>query len=365
MKTNLFSKILRYPLFRKFGFPNTLPVNLTVSILYSCNARCQTCNIYKKRVDNLTVEEYDRIFKSLGKAPFWFTISGGEPFLRKDIVEICRRAYRHCKPGIINIPTNGILYRFIPDRVEQIAKSCPDSQIIINLSLDEIGERHDEIRGYKNNYQLALKTYQQLKNLDYPNLTLGIHTVLSKYNVHNIFPIYHELDRLEPNSYITEIAEERMELDTVGLDITPSYEEYAQAVDFLTKEIEKKQSISGTSIFHISKITQAFRLEYYQLVKQILLKKTQVIPCYAGWASAHIAPDGNVWTCCIRAESIGNLREYDYDFKKVWSSPKAEELRASIRNKECYCPLANASYTNMLCSGRTITRVIWRILKWI
>jgi len=347
-----------YPIFRKFGLPNTLPVNLTVSVLYSCNSRCLTCNIYKKRVDNLTVAEYDKIFKSLGRAPFWFTISGGEPFLRKDIVDICQSAYENCRPGIINIPTNGILHRFIPERVERIVKSCPDTQIIINLSLDEIGERHDEIRGYKNNYALALKTYHQLKSLEYPNLTVGIHTVLSKYNVHHISHIYQELIQLEPDSYITEIAEERVELDTVGLDIAPSYDDYAQAVDFLSKEIEKK-SFSG-----ISKVTQAFRLEYYRLVKQTLLKKTQVIPCYAGWASAQIAPDGDVWTCCVRAESMGNLREYNYDFKKVWSTPKARQLRASIRNKECYCPLANASYTNMLCSGGTLAKVIRRIVKW-
>jgi radical SAM protein with 4Fe4S-binding SPASM domain len=359
MNVKLLPKILKYPVFRRFGFPNTLPVNLTVSILYSCNSRCQTCNVYEKRVNNLTVEEYDKIFKSLGKAPFWFTISGGEPFLRKDIVDICQSAYKNCKPGIINIPTNGILYRFIPGRVEQIVKSCPDSQIIINLSLDETGERHDAIRGYRNNYQLALKTYQQLKELSYPNLTLGIHTVLSRYNTPNFPKIYHELIQLESDSYITEIAEERVELDTIGLDITPSYGEYAQAVDFLSEEIKKKK-FSG-----ISKVTQAFRLEYYRLVKQTLLKKTQVIPCYAGWASAQIAPDGDVWTCCIRAESIGNLRESNYDFKKIWSSQAAEKLRTSIRNKECYCPLANASYTNMLCSGRTLTRVIWRLLKWI
>jgi hypothetical protein len=77
----------------------------------------------------------------------------------------------------------------------------------------------------------------------------------------------------------------------------------------------------------------------------------------AGVASAQIAPNGDVWTCCIRAESMGNLREHDYDFRTVWTTGKAQQLRRSIKAGECHCPLANASYTNMLLHGPTVTKV--------
>jgi hypothetical protein len=77
----------------------------------------------------------------------------------------------------------------------------------------------------------------------------------------------------------------------------------------------------------------------------------------AGIASAQIAPNGDVWTCCIRAESMGNLREHDYDFAKVWRTAKAQLLRRSIKAGECYCPLANAAYTNMLTHGPTLLKV--------
>jgi len=72
------------------------------------------------------------------------------------------------------------------------------------------------------------------------------------------------------------------------------------------------------------------RLEYYALVKRILKEKRQVIPCYAGFASAQIAPDGDVWMCCVRAEPIGNLRESGYNFKKLWFSEKADRIRREI-----------------------------------
>jgi hypothetical protein len=77
----------------------------------------------------------------------------------------------------------------------------------------------------------------------------------------------------------------------------------------------------------------------------------------AGIASAQIAPNGDVWTCCIRAEAMGNLREHDYDFARVWRTAKAQQLRRSIKAGECHCPLANASYTNMLTHGPTLIKV--------
>jgi MoaA/NifB/PqqE/SkfB family radical SAM enzyme len=107
----------------------------------------------------------------------------------------------------------------------------------------------------------------------------------------------------------------------------------------------------------VAEIAQAFRRQYYELVKRTLRERRQVIPCMAGVASAQIAPNGDVWSCCVRAQSVGNLRDYDYDFGSVWRAAKADRLRRSIKAGECYCPLANAAYTNMLMHGPTVTRV--------
>ncbi len=184
-RIQLLSKIPSFHAFYRFGGKHApRPANITISLLYSCNSRCMTCNVYEKKVKNLKVEEYDKVFASLGKAPYWFTMSGGEPFLRKDIVDVCKLAYDHCQPGIINIPTNGSLSDVVPERVEQIIKNSPETEIIINLSLDEIGEAHDKIRGFPGNWDNAMKTYKALCELRrYPNFTLGIHTVISNFNV--------------------------------------------------------------------------------------------------------------------------------------------------------------------------------------
>lgn len=331
-----------------------LPMNITVSVSYRCNSRCKTCNVWLLPNDDLRLDEWDRVFESLGTAPYWFTFSGGEPTLRKDLPGMVESAYRHCRPGIINIPTNGIQNKIIPDRIERVLQAAPKSEVIINLSLDGVGLKHNEVRGVRDNWARAMNTYGSLRELkkQYKNLTVGVHSVISTFNVDSFEELCEYVQReLKPDSFITEIAEERVELDTVGLGITPTAEQYTVAIDTLLQSMREKK-LKG-----IAEVTQAFRREYYEIVKRTLREQRQVIPCMAGVASAQIAPNGDVWTCCVRAQSMGNLRENNYDFGTVWRTGKAKELRRSIKAGECYCPLANAAYTNMLIHEPTVMKV--------
>jgi MoaA/NifB/PqqE/SkfB family radical SAM enzyme len=362
----LAARLPAYVASRRLVRPEMLPLNVVVSASYRCNSRCGTCNVW--RTDNaapfghddghdepdLSLDELDRIFASLGHAPYYLTFSGGEPFLRQDLVEIVASGYRHCQPGAITIPTNGLLPDRIPGAVESILRAAPRAQVIVNLSLDGLEQEHDRIRGVPGNWGRAMRTLEGLRTLKrYPNFVLGIHTVVSRFNVDRLPEIAAGLMALRPDSYITEVAEERVELGTMGAEITPSAEQYAVAARVLIEQVHAHRA-SG-----FARITQGFRAQYYGLASRILAERRQVIPCYAGWASAHIAPNGDVWTCCTRAERVGNLRAARYDFPTVWRSSRANELRGSIRRGECACPMANASYTNMLLDPPTLARVVW------
>ncbi|HNX01550.1 MAG TPA: radical SAM protein [Candidatus Cloacimonadota bacterium] len=355
----LIPRIIAYKLYRSIGFPRLMPMNYTVSLLYECNSKCSTCNIWKKKTEKLTAAEYGKMFHNIGHSPYWITYSGGEPFLRPDLVDVVKAIYDASHPKIINIPTNGILTKKIVNDVDNICMACPKSQIIINVSLDGIESEHDNIRNVPGNFKKATTTFKKLKSLGRKNLAVGIHTVISQFNVGNFSAIASNLMALGPDSYITEIAEERIELDTIGMEITPSTLAYKSAIDFLIHRI-KNGKFKG-----VNKITMAFRIEYYNLVKKILRDRRQIIPCYSGIASVQISPAGDVWSCCIKAKSFGNLKKNGYDFRKIWFSPVMRKERLSIKNRECWCPLANASYTNMLLDIPTLFRVFYRsFIKW-
>jgi MoaA/NifB/PqqE/SkfB family radical SAM enzyme len=337
------------------GRPRQLPVNLTVSVTYSCPSRCATCDIWQKKVDDLSVDEYGRVLPTLEKVPVWVTVSGGDQFVRGDLDEIVRVIRTTIEPSIVNIPMNGVITERIFHLLPKIAHHTVGSQLVLNLSVDEIGEAHDRIRGAERNFEKLLLVAELIHDLKttYPHVVLGVHTVISKLNVHRIPEIEREARaRFRPDSYIAEVAENRVELKTMDKDITPDPADFRCAVDHLRNRIHARRSRHP-----VARLVESLRLEYYDLAARILEEKRQVIDCYAGWASAHLAPDGHVWGCCVRAESLGNVRDHGYDFRAVWHGARADAFRQSVRAHECACPLANASYTNLLLDGPSLARV--------
>ena len=353
---SILARVPAYKLFHRFGWPPLPPTNLTISACFRCNSRCLTCNVYEQVVTELTPEEFDRIFASIGRSLTWLTISGGEPFLRRDIVEIAEAACRRCRPRVINIPTNGTFPDRVIEAVPRIARALGSGSLIINVSLDGIEDENDRLRGLPGDWALARETFDRLKALRLPNLSVGIHSVISRHNVARFPAIVDGLMALEPDQYIAEIAEERRELLTIGAGITPAPDAFDAAIGHLSARLKA---------FHargIARLTRAIRLTYYDMARETLRRKTQVVPCYAAVASAQIAADGTVWGCCVKARPLGNLRERNYDFRAIWTGEAARDERRAIRAKECHCPLANAAYTSLLHDVRSLGRVAVRFL---
>jgi MoaA/NifB/PqqE/SkfB family radical SAM enzyme len=346
------AKVPGFRLMHALGWPRMEPVNVTVSTNFRCNSRCLTCNVYERPVDELSVEEWDRVFASLGRAARWFTFSGGEPFLRKDLPDLVEAAWRRCRPSVVNIPTNGTY----PDRVLAGAERLTalfgkKTQLVLNVSLDAVGERNDVIRGLKGDYALATETFRRLKALGRPNLTVGLHTVVSRHNVAEFPAIADALMAMGPDQYIAEPAEERLELQTMGTGITPQPDEADRALGHLETRLLRRED-GG-----LPALTRAIRLVYYRLARATIRRGEQVVPCYAGIASVHLAANGDVWACCTRARSLGNLRENGYDFRTIWRGEEARRERRSIKARECACPLANAAYTSILMHPGSLVQV--------
>ena len=109
----------------------------------------------------------------------------------------------------------------------------------------------------------------------------------------------------------------------------------------------------------------SMRLVYYDLVVRILREKRQVIACYGGISNAHMNAYGDIWPCAILAyeKNMGNVRDYDYDFRKIWNKNQtAKEVRQYIHERKCHCPLANQSYANILLDPASMLKSIRYIL---
>lgn len=350
-------KIPFYQFFRTMGYPKMLPMNYTFLISTVCNSRCLTCNIWKQKHKDLSIDEWKKIFKRLGTSPFWVTISGGEPFLQKHLAEMVIAVDKICQPVVINIPTNSLLPKEIKEQVTEMLKKVRTPRLIVNLSLDGVGKEHDRLRGVSGNFEKVMENYKNLKKIQkrYSNLVVGFGTILSKQSVDKAKDVFDLVLKLKPDQYVVEIAEERVELDTVGLPITPSLDEYSGAMGSLLEKMKKHR------FSDIGRISRAFRFQYYQFVEDWLAKK-RLLPDYAGFASCEITSWGEVWPSCIKGEKMGNLRDVDYDFRKVWFSKEAKRIRRKIKKRGTSYPLANAFYTNALFHLPTLTRVLRRVV---
>jgi cyclic pyranopterin phosphate synthase len=111
---------------------------LRVSVTDRCNERCQYCmpKGYKgwaEKTDHLMADEIVRIVEQSTRIGFRkFRLTGGEPLVRNDIVEIARRIWD--LPGVqtLGISTNGVLLKNLAAPLKQAGVRS------VNISLDAL-----------------------------------------------------------------------------------------------------------------------------------------------------------------------------------------------------------------------------------
>lgn len=376
-KSDLFTVLMpylaSYRLNRWFGYNRFNPMTLTYSVTAACQSRCKTCQIGEmfcqdptRSQKDLKLDEIEKIFQTM-KPVYFFNISGGEPFLRKDLPEIVELACNYLKPKVVHTPTNAILTERIVENTEKIINIVrnynPKVPFTVKPSIDGIGELHDDIRGVKGNFACLLKTIDGLKKLEdkYDNFHLELGTVISNYNIDHLEEIEDFVHSLGVESYRNEVAECRTEFFNIGDDITPSAEVYQRLIKNFARKVEENISTKK----NLAKMTEALRVVYYDIASRVLEEQKQIIPCYAGVSNVHINYDGGVWPCCVLGyeKEMGNLREYGYDFQELWHSEKAIEIRKYIKEKNCACPLANQAYSNELMHLPTLAKAGMKMIE--
>ena len=196
----------------------------------------------EKRREELSIDEIEKVFRFIGHV-YIFNMSGGEPFLRSDIVEIVKLACKYLRPGVIHIPTNALAVDMVEQKVREIIKVIKDSnpsiQLTVKPSLDHIGEKHDDIRGVPGNFKKVMILFDRLKALqsDYPNLHAELGTIISTWNVNDMEEIAGFVTGLGVDSYRNEIAEGRSEMFNMENPISPTAEQYERAVSHFTRRI--------------------------------------------------------------------------------------------------------------------------------
>jgi radical SAM protein with 4Fe4S-binding SPASM domain len=331
------------------------PLQLTFFVTRKCNARCPYCFYLNGATPpdsadgELTLEEIRRIARSLGPL-LWLAFSGGEPFLRKDLVEISRVFYAHNRPAIMLYPTNGLLPELIYRETEQILSDCPRSTVVVKLSLDGIGADHDALRRTPGGFARVMQTYRRLAGLlyEYPNFELGINTVFLSENQDKMDEIIDFVGTLAHVKTHT-ISLARGELADPRYQAVDA-DKYRRAVARL--EANLKNRTANIYRFRGARLKAAQDILQRRLIHRTVIEQRRQIPCYAGRLNLVLTETGEVYPCEMLDTRLGNVREYHYDLARLLRSEAARTVNESIMDNRCYCTHECYFITNILFNPR-------------
>lgn len=133
------------------------PQKLRLAVTSRCNARCSMCNAWQKPLGKeISLDDYRRTFNE--SAGFLsrikhVSLTGGEPTLRDDLVDIVRLVTERFQGASININTNALLVKRLTEMTRDILSFR--HQLMVIVSLDGIGEVHDKVRGVPGAFEKA------------------------------------------------------------------------------------------------------------------------------------------------------------------------------------------------------------------
>jgi MoaA/NifB/PqqE/SkfB family radical SAM enzyme len=316
------------------------PYKLTFAITNKCNLRCKTCHIWKKKpVDELSFEEMDKFFK-INNYFNWIDLTGGEIFLRKDLLDITKSIKNNMENLVLlHYPTNGFLTGRIVEITEKIS-SLDFNNLVLTVSLDGKKDIHNEIKGNKNSFDNAIETYKELKKNKHIKVYIGC--TLSPFNVNHFENFIEELKDYIPN----------LKYSNIHLNIYHYSENLysnkplcvdKKKITNLIEDFVKKKGFSFLNPISLLEYT------YMKNIKNYLSNNRSPFKCKSGRISCFIEPTGNVYPCTGYNVVLGNLRKNDLDLSKILSNEKSILLSKKIRNGKCpHCWTPCEAYQNIL-----------------
>jgi radical SAM protein with 4Fe4S-binding SPASM domain len=334
------------------------PVQLTFFVTRKCNAKCPFCFYVdntsnaennKNGITELSLAEIKKISNSLGNL-LWLALSGGEPYLRKDLVEISKVFYDQNSPVFMLFPTNGLMPDLIKDKTEQILKYCKKSVVTVKLSLDGLYGDHDRLRDTPGCFDKTMQTYELLGELldKYENFELGVNTVFCSENQNNMDEIIDFVqDMVNVKTHTISMVRGNL-ADAHFKEV--DHEKYHHAINRLENNL--KNQTSNIYRFRGARLKAAQDILQRRLIHQTLLDQQRQIPCYAGKLNLVLTETGEVYPCEILSTSFGNVRDYDYNMKEIVRSERARSILESIHQNHCYCTHECNFITNILFNPR-------------
>ncbi len=352
-----------YRLLRGHSFP---PKSICLIVSEKCNLQCKMCDIGRHNAHQgeptamvtalragtaaVVPEEWLRLIKDLAtlfpKPLILFT--GTEPLLYPDILRLVEAAIHHRMP--VHITTNGTLLSQYAGALVALCARAGDCDITV--SIDDIGERHDQIRGVRGTFDRAIAGIQNIADArgragkKFP--VINITCTVSSYNCSNLesFAAWFMKEKVPINSitfnhlWFKDARIVQAHNRNAG-DRYPVAEENCDAVDLAAidmnrvqqqiKSIRSKLSRASLRIHQQPALSaDDARLYYTDPCHPVFYNR-----CTAAWRNITVTPRGNVILSplCFFPPA-GNIKENS--FRAIWNAAAFKKLRTELQRQKLF-----------------------------
>ena len=276
-----------------------VPLVMSWNVTRRCNLKCPHCyiNATNEELRNeLTTEEAKNLIDQISEVSRPLLIlSGGEPLLRKDILELIR--YGTEKGLRMGLGSNGSL---IDATVARQLKAAGTKTV--SISLDSVNpQNHDDFRGVPGSWQKAVNAIKALRE---NGLLVQVNTTVTQQNQHEIDEIMTLAEQLGVENF------HLFFLVPTGrgakiTDISPEFYENMIRTAF-AKTARHKLNVRPSCAPQFMRIAKDMGLDMRQWIRG----------CIAGLYYCRVYPNGDVTPCPYLPVKLGNVREKT--FSQIW-----------------------------------------------
>jgi len=299
-----------------------------------CNMHCDFCcyaAMDARNSSNIMPSDWGNVFKR-AKSLLHLTITGGEPFLRKDLTDIISEIVNNSGVPRVSIKSNGFYLNRIKEYIPELINRHKNTEFTLSISLDGPKDIHDKVRNFKGAYDKVVETINSMeKYREEKNFFLRLASVLTTETKDFLPGLLNQTDKWPIDFH--EVILVRDIPDEEQLKLKEIYGELA--------ENQQKKSSSGWRKSFNGKI---FDKLYKETIKR-LEKNKKHSPCVAGSRFVEIFPDGVVRGCEVEKlwdmSTIGKV-EKQKDIVDILNSKKAKDFAKFAKNCSCTFECANA-----------------------
>ncbi len=330
-KSNIANRVFKSLFFKQ------VPNYAIVYVDGRCNMHCDFCcyaAMDARKSSNIMPSDWGKVFKR-AKSLLHLTITGGEPFLRKDLTDIISQIVKNSGVPRVSIKTNGFYLKRIKEYIPVLLSRHKNTEFTLSISLDGPKNIHDKVRNFKGAYDKVVETIDNMKIYrKEKNFFLRLGSVLTNETKDFLPDFLNETDNWPIDFH--EIILVRDIPDEEQLKLKQIY-----------KQLSERQQNKSSKEWKGSFNGKIFDKLYKETIKR-LDKKDNHSPCLAGSRFVEIFPDGIVRGCEVEKlwniSTIGKVEDHK-DIVDILNSKKAKEFANFAKKCSCTFECANAIST--------------------